>query len=127
MHVAHDDPPAILEAVRARRGLSLLGFVVVGVPMLVVIRLYKLLLSPFLAPACRFSPSCSAYGYEAVHLHGPLKGGLLAASRIARCHPWNAGGFDPVPESALARRFVVQSDGSVVDVHGEARDDEARA
>lgn len=126
MHVAHDDPPPIIDAVRARRGLSLIAFVVVGVPMLVVIRLYKVLLSPFLAPACRFSPSCSAYGYEAVHLHGPLKGGVLAATRIARCHPWNAGGFDPVPESTLARRFVVQADGSVVD-NGAHTDDEARA
>ena len=65
------------------------------------IRVYRLLLSPLLPPSCRFSPSCSAYALEALHTHGPVRGLLLAARRIARCHPitWLGGssGFDPVP------------------------------
>ena len=65
------------------------------------IRVYRLLLSPLLPPSCRFSPSCSAYALEALHTHGPVRGLVLAARRIARCHPitWLGGssGFDPVP------------------------------
>jgi putative membrane protein insertion efficiency factor len=65
------------------------------------IRLYRLCLAPFLAPACRFHPSCSAYALEALERHGPWRGSLLALARLARCHPirWLGGGegFDPVP------------------------------
>lgn len=49
--------------------------------------------------ACRFEPSCSAYAEEAIHRHGALKGAVLAAKRIARCHPWGGAGHDPVPDS----------------------------
>lgn len=65
------------------------------------IRLYKALLSPFLPPSCRFDPTCSTYALEALHVHGPIKGLLLAGRRVLRCHPisWLGGssGFDPVP------------------------------
>ncbi len=65
------------------------------------IHAYRLALSPLLPPACRFAPSCSAYALEALTLHGPVKGSLLALRRIARCHPiaWlgGASGYDPVP------------------------------
>lgn len=61
------------------------------------IRLYQLLLSPFLGGACRFQPTCSAYAIEAVRTHGSLKGALLAARRLAACHPLGRSGFDPVP------------------------------
>lgn len=66
-------------------------------PFSLLIRAYKLLLSPLLGPRCRFYPSCSDYALEALHRHGLGKGGLLALRRIFRCHPCNPGGFDPVP------------------------------
>jgi len=62
------------------------------------IRIYQNTLSPILGPRCRFYPSCSHYAVEAIERHGAARGSLLAAKRIARCHPLNAGGFDPVPE-----------------------------
>jgi putative membrane protein insertion efficiency factor len=64
-----------------------------------LIRLYQLAVSPLLGPRCRFHPSCSRYALEAVERFGAGRGSWLAAKRIARCHPWNAGGFDPVPGS----------------------------
>lgn len=60
-------------------------------------RLYKIALSPILPPACRFEPSCSEYAAEAVELHGVLRGSVMAARRVLRCHPWGGAGFDPVP------------------------------
>ena len=69
--------------------------------LVIPIRLYRLFLSPLVGPACRFSPSCSEYAIEALHSHGPIKGTMLAAQRLSRCHPisWLGGssGFDPVP------------------------------
>jgi len=61
------------------------------------VRSYQLLLSPLLPPSCRFTPSCSAYAHEALMRHGAVRGSWLAARRLARCHPWNPGGYDPVP------------------------------
>ena len=63
-----------------------------------LIRLYQLTLSPILPPSCRFNPSCSHYGYEAFKRHGLFKGGWLTVRRVSRCHPFNPGGYDPVPE-----------------------------
>ncbi|MBS1853295.1 MAG: membrane protein insertion efficiency factor YidD [Acidobacteria bacterium] len=65
--------------------------------VLFLLRAYKLLLSPFLPPACRYVPTCSEYAAQAVELHGPWRGGLLAAGRLLRCHPFVKGGVDPVP------------------------------
>jgi uncharacterized protein len=62
-----------------------------------LIRGYQRLLSPLLPPSCRFHPSCSQYALEAIQRHGALKGSWLAVRRLARCHPFNVGGFDPVP------------------------------
>jgi putative membrane protein insertion efficiency factor len=65
--------------------------------LLFLLKCYKLCISPFLGQNCRFYPSCSDYAHEALVTHGVLQGSLLAGRRLCRCHPWNAGGFDPVP------------------------------
>jgi putative membrane protein insertion efficiency factor len=70
--------------------------------LLLCLRLYQWLISPLLGPSCRFYPSCSQYAFEAVQRHGALRGSYLAARRLGRCHPWHAGGFDPVPEKTSA-------------------------
>ena len=62
-----------------------------------MIRLYQKTLSRVLPPSCRFVPSCSQYSYEAIARYGVWRGGWLAARRITRCHPFNPGGYDPVP------------------------------
>ncbi|TFH40315.1 MAG: membrane protein insertion efficiency factor YidD [Chrysiogenales bacterium] len=69
-----------------------------------VIRVYQTILSPLLPPSCRFYPSCSVYAIGALKRHGVLKGSLLAAWRVLRCHPFNAGGLDPVPDTFRFRR-----------------------
>ena len=58
---------------------------------------YRLVLSPWIGSACRFTPTCSAYSLEALERHGAAAGAYLTVARIARCHPWCDGGFDPVP------------------------------
>jgi putative membrane protein insertion efficiency factor len=62
-----------------------------------LIRFYQLAISPFTPPSCRYIPTCSQYGYEAITKHGLIKGGLLTAKRLLRCHPFSKGGIDPVP------------------------------
>lgn len=65
--------------------------------LMLPVRGYRLLLSPWLGSACRFNPTCSAYALQALEQHGPATGSYLAACRILRCHPWCHGGHDPVP------------------------------
>ena len=65
--------------------------------LIALVRLYQIVLSPFLGGRCRFEPSCSRYTYEAVERYGALKGSWLGIRRILRCHPFHAGGYDPVP------------------------------
>lgn len=61
------------------------------------IRFYQLAISPWIAPRCRYVPTCSQYAIEAVRKHGACKGTCLTAKRLCRCHPWGGSGFDPVP------------------------------
>lgn len=70
--------------------------------LLLLLRGYQLCISPFLGQNCRFYPSCSNYAAEAIRLHGSCKGGLLAAKRLCKCHPWHPGGTDPVPQKPVA-------------------------
>ena len=64
---------------------------------LFIIQLYRWLLSPLLGAACRYTPTCSQYGKEAIEKFGPFKGAWLTMKRIGRCHPWGGHGHDPVP------------------------------
>jgi len=69
----------------------------VGRVLLAVIRFYRMAISPSRPPVCRFTPSCSAFAVEAIELHGAARGSWLALRRLLRCHPFHAGGHDPVP------------------------------
>jgi hypothetical protein len=68
-----------------------------GRVFMLIIRIYQLVISPWLPSACRYTPTCSRYGMEAIRKYGAFKGGYLAARRILRCHPWGSHGHDPVP------------------------------
>lgn len=82
------------------RGAWGMGYGVASYPargVVLLVRGYQRFISPLLPPSCRFAPSCSQYALEAVQRHGALRGSWLAIRRIVRCHPWNPGGYDPVP------------------------------
>lgn len=64
--------------------------------LVLAIRFYQIAISPFLAPSCRFYPSCSEYALTAIERHGPFRGAWLGLKRLARCHPFHPGGYDPV-------------------------------
>ncbi len=66
--------------------------------LIIIIRGYQLLISPWLGSHCRFYPTCSEYALIAIKTHGAFRGLVLSIKRIFRCHPWHPGGFDPVPE-----------------------------
>ena len=68
--------------------------------LMALVRAYRLLLSPSIGSACRFEPTCSAYSLQALAQHGAGWGSYLTLARLVRCHPWCAGGHDPVPEEA---------------------------
>lgn len=65
--------------------------------LIAIVQVYRYALSPLLGQHCRFYPSCSTYAVEALDRHGPVRGSWLAVRRLACCHPWHPGGFDPVP------------------------------
>lgn len=69
--------------------------------LIALVRGYRLFLSPWLGSQCRFTPSCSHYALEALQRHGAAQGSVLTLQRLARCHPWCAGGHDPVPQQPL--------------------------
>ncbi len=68
-------------------------------PLIGIIQLYRVTISPWLGLNCRFHPSCSAYAIESLRSHGVFRGSWLALRRILRCHPWGGSGHDPVPKS----------------------------
>ena len=70
-----------------------------------LVKAYRLLLSPWLGSSCRFEPTCSAYSLQALDRFGAVKGSYLTLTRLVRCHPWCAGGFDPVPEADGGAKF----------------------
>jgi putative membrane protein insertion efficiency factor len=70
--------------------------------MILLLRGYKLAISPWFGAACRFEPTCSAYAAEAIRLHGPVRGVWLGTRRILRCHPWGGSFYDPVPQPGAA-------------------------
>jgi uncharacterized protein len=70
--------------------------------LIALVRGYRLLLSPWLGSSCRFEPTCSMYALQALELHGAARGGYLTLRRLARCHPWCAGGHDPVPPALFS-------------------------
>lgn len=72
--------------------------------LIAFLRCYKLAVSPYLGDRCRFYPSCSDYAREAIQYHGAARGTYLAARRLCRCHPFSAGGVDPVPSVCPDRR-----------------------
>lgn len=78
---------------RIVRGIALLPRNII----IALLRVYRAIISPLYGDVCRYYPSCSAYGLTAVQEHGVLKGGWMTARRLARCHPWAAGGIDDVP------------------------------
>ena len=65
--------------------------------MILLIRLYQITLSPFIGQSCRYIPTCSNYGIEAINKYGAIKGGWLTLKRILSCNPWGGSGYDPVP------------------------------
>jgi putative membrane protein insertion efficiency factor len=66
-------------------------------PFIGLIKIYQLIISPWIGPSCRFTPTCSQYGIEALKKYGPVKGVWLTMKRLARCNPWGGHGHDPVP------------------------------
>jgi len=71
--------------------------------MIALIYFYQKCVSPLTPPCCRFYPSCSDYAMDAIRIHGSLKGSFLAVKRLFRCHPYNPGGYDPVPVTGKSR------------------------
>ncbi|NQY08042.1 MAG: membrane protein insertion efficiency factor YidD [Flavobacteriales bacterium] len=69
---------------------------IVSAILILIIKAYQLLISPFFAASCRYTPTCSQYGLDAINKYGPLKGSGLTFKRLITCHPWGGSGYDPV-------------------------------
>ncbi|WP_156144050.1 membrane protein insertion efficiency factor YidD [Sinomonas humi] len=95
---------AVSDAAGARmpsKAATVVGRAVWDLPrnlLILLLTAYRAVISPLYGQVCRFYPSCSAYALEAVTVHGAVRGSYLAVRRLARCHPWNSGGLDPVPD-----------------------------
>lgn len=69
--------------------------------LLLLIRIYRVIISPLFPPSCRFYPTCSNYAQEAIEKHGAIKGSWLSVRRLSKCHPFHSGGYDPVPSPPI--------------------------
>ena len=100
MAATTDTPGSPGPTVAPRWALAVVRFVWTLPQQILILLLtaYRLAVSPLYGQVCRFFPSCSAYALEAVTAHGAVRGSYLAVRRLVRCHPWNPGGIDPVPE-----------------------------
>ncbi|MGH8503002.1 MAG: membrane protein insertion efficiency factor YidD [Gammaproteobacteria bacterium] len=81
--------------------------------LILLLKLYRVLLSPYVGQHCRFVPSCSCYAIAAIQTYGAARGGYMALRRLLRCHPWCAGGFDPLPGGSVAdsaARSIAETD-----------------
>lgn len=74
--------------------------------LIVLLKVYRTVVSPLYGNVCKFHPTCSAYALGAVETHGAVKGSVLAIRRLGRCHPWSLGGYDPVPGTEPAREAM---------------------
>lgn len=77
--------------------------------LMAIIRLYQLTLSPLLGPRCRFYPSCSCYAHTAIGRYGVVRGTWLGLKRLLRCHPFTAGGYDPVPDKPVTDKGLINA------------------
>ena len=80
-------------------------------PIIWFLKAYRFAISPLYGQVCRYHPTCSAYALQAVETHGAIRGVYLAARRVMRCHPWAAGGYDPVPPTSSLKHHVNQHRG----------------
>jgi len=83
--------------------------------LILLVKGYRLMLSPWLGSSCRFTPTCSAYALEALEIHGAAKGSYLTVHRLGRCHPWCAGGHDAVPKPQSATNPISSTSYSIAD------------
>ncbi|MFT8395021.1 membrane protein insertion efficiency factor YidD [Propionibacterium sp.] len=90
--------------------------------LLAFVLFWRRFISPMYGDVCKFYPSCSEYGLEALRLHGAVRGSWLTVRRIARCHPWSLGGVDPVPGSDLEARLREHQDPDSADPHAVIRE-----
>ncbi|MFN9710920.1 MAG: membrane protein insertion efficiency factor YidD [Bacteroidota bacterium] len=70
---------------------------ILSIPFILLIKLYQYGISPIIGPKCRYTPTCSHYGLEAFRKYGLIKGFILTAKRVGKCHPWGGSGYDPLP------------------------------
>ncbi len=83
--------------------------------LILLVKGYRLMLSPWLGSSCRFTPTCSAYALEALEIHGAAKGSYLTVRRLSRCHPWCAGGHDAVPKPQSTTNPISSTSPSIAD------------
>lgn len=85
-----------------------------------LLKAYRAVISPLYGSVCKYYPSCSAYALEAVTVHGAVKGSALAARRLASCHPWSLGGYDPVPGTPAAEEWEAEQAAKAAAIHAGA-------